>query len=166
MPQIVYIMDSDCFINLHRHYPSDVFQGLWRELNRLVQSGRLIAPVEVLNEIKKRDDTLLQWARINQNIFKNLDTRQIEKVKEILARFPTLTDPSKETPDADPFVIALATAEESTCDGTLFPYQYVVVTEEKSGTGKKKAKIPDVCSHYGIECIPLLGLFRREEWTF
>jgi hypothetical protein len=166
MPDTIYCIDTSALIDLKRLYPMDVFPGLWREITALARSDRLIAPKEVLNEIKKKDDEVLKWAKKNKRIFKRLDSNQIVKVQEICRRFPTLVDPLKEIPEADPFVIALAMVEAEAQRQNLFGGQCIVVTQEIPARGEAKKKIPDVCNHYEIECIGLLELFRRENWKF
>lgn len=98
-------------------------------------------------------------------MFKGLDEKQLDTVKEILDRFRGLVDPEKETPDADPFVIALAIEEHTARKLNLFGGKCIVVTQEKPARGDKP-KIPDVCNEYGIECISVDQLFRKENWTF
>ena len=60
---------------------------------------------------------------------------------------------AKGTPVADPYVIAKA-ATMGMC----------VVTEEVRRPNA--ARIPNVCDHFGIECINLQELMEREGWQF
>jgi hypothetical protein len=58
-----YCIDTCALIDLwRRHYPPDVFPGLWEDIERLVNQGRLIAPREVLEELRGVDDEILEWA--------------------------------------------------------------------------------------------------------
>jgi hypothetical protein len=54
---------------------------------------------------------------------------------------------------ADPFVIAKAATEGRT----------VVTMEEFKPNG---AKIPNICQHFGVECISLEQFMEREGWQF
>ena len=60
---------------------------------------------------------------------------------------------------ADAYVVALARMRGG-----------IVVTQETPAAEKRNPKrthfIPDVCRELGISCISLLGLMRREGWTF
>lgn len=69
---------------------------------------------------------------------------------------PLLVDPDTGDSGGDPWVIALA---QDLQNG-------IVVTQEKLSRNKDKPKIPNVCSDLGIECIDLIGLFRKENWIF
>ncbi len=103
-----YCVDTSALIDLRRQYPRTVFPGLWQRLERLVASGDLVAPREVLKELEQVDDDVARWAKKQRRMFKPLDSQQITEVGAIVARFPNLVDPSKLIPDADPFVVALA----------------------------------------------------------
>ncbi|MBM4047354.1 MAG: DUF4411 family protein [Planctomycetes bacterium] len=127
----------------------------------MVKEDRLIAPHEVLKEIEKKDDVLLQWARKHKRMFKGLDQKQLQTVMDILHKFPRLVDPGKVIPDADPFVVALA--KEMNRQGSLFG-KCIVVTQEKLSSGKPK--IPNVCQHYGIEYTPVIDVLKKEKWKF
>ena len=142
MPEI-YCVDTGSLIKLNRDFPQDVFPGVWENMDRLAASGRLEAPAEVLQEIERGDDELVSWARQHRGMFKRPDADQITAVQEILAAFPSLVDASKETPDADPFVVALAKAGNDLQASSLIPDRYVVVTEER------RRGIPLACSRYG-----------------
>jgi hypothetical protein len=142
----------------------DVFPGVWTKVGSLVESGRLISHIQVFKEIEKGDDELVRWAKVHKRIFESVGTRQIEIVRDILTKFPSLVNHSKETADADPFLVALAIAKGKEQSQSFFQDRYVVVTEEK--IKENKIGIPYVCNHYGIECCQLLELFRRENWKF
>ena len=72
-----------------------------------------------------------------------------------------LVDTDKETPEADPFVIALALAKRS----SLFKSECFVVTEE-TWAGPGGIKIPNVCADYRVPCIRLVEIFELEGWVF
>ena len=96
-------------------------------------------------------------------MFRQLDEERIIIAKDVLNKFPALTDPQKETEDADPFVIALAIVETKNLQ--LLGDQCAVVSQEKGRVGTK-VKIPDVCNHYGIKHFLLIDFFNNEGWKF
>ena len=163
MQDPVYCIDASSLMNLGRHFPSDVFPTLWEKINSLVRSGRLISPKEVLKEIEQGDDELVRWAKQHKVMFKKPASEELTAVREILAEFPSLVDSSKQTAEADPFVIALAKIGNERSK-SLFPgHKYVVVTEESR---IRPNRIPQVCDRYGIESMKLLEFFRSEKWKF
>jgi len=150
-----YSMDTSALIDLKYLYPQDIFPTLWAELEKKVRSGNVIAPKEVFNEITKRDDELSKWAKKHKGMFKDLNAEQLKMVQKILAKRPDLVDIGKETPDADPFVVALA----------MTGGDYVVTSEKPRNPGGR-SKIPDVCEDFGIRWMPLIEFFKDMGWKF
>lgn len=150
-----YVIDTNALIDLwRRRYPRDVFPTLWQKIERLIKSGEIVAPQEVLNELQRQHDELHVWAK-KQKCFKDLDRDQIECVRRILKTFPALIDEKKTVPDADPFVIALAMEKG-----------WKVVSSENPAGASTRKRIPDVCAHYRVPCLALLEFFRDQHWNF
>jgi len=162
--QIIYIIDSCSLIDLMRMNPMDIYEGVWNRIEDHAQRGLIVSHEEVMRELAGKDDDLTAWTKRNRKMFKRLTPSQAAKVIEIQKAHPTLVDSEKETPDADPFLIALAL--EGDTQRTIIPTERkrIVVTEEKAKRGK--VNIPSVCQAYGIECISILEMFRREGWKF
>lgn len=163
MTDNIYIIDTSSLVKLNRDNPIDVFPSIWKNLKFLADSGRLIAPREVLNEIKQNDDMLSKWAKNQTKMFKEPTIRQIELVQEILKDYPSLIDSERKF-DADPWVIALAIEMSSEPQKTLVNIKRIVVTEEK--LRGNQIKIPYVCNQKSIEAIDVITLFRAENWKF
>lgn len=147
-----YCIDTSALIHLSMEYPVDVFPSPWADLERLKSNGRLIAPRQVLEELRRKNDVLFKWAKANRDMFAQVTEEQTRLANDIVHNFPNLIDEKKETEEADPFVIALAIT-----DGCA------VVTQEKGESGRK---IPGVCKHYEVQCLSLLELFREQKWEY
>jgi hypothetical protein len=151
-----YCIDKSALIDLHiNHYPPDIFPGLWKDLESLVDQGLLIAPEEVFREICVKDDGLAKWGKSNKKMFIPLDGDQSQEVSSILEKFPGLVDQNKTTPEADPFLIALAKFRS-----------WTVVTSERPNNSPVKPKIPNVCKSLNVRWIKLLGFFREIELKY
>ncbi|MCK4445180.1 MAG: DUF4411 family protein [Thermoplasmata archaeon] len=152
-----FCIDTCALIDLRRsHYPPDVFPGLWADIESLITQGLLIAPKEVFDELKGVDDEILKWARRFKEMFRESDEDQLQEVAAILVEYPKLIDPNKTTPEADPFLIAMAKLSE-----------WTVVTSERPRTDPNaRPKIPDVCKSYDIRCISLVEFFRERGWKY
>jgi tetrahydromethanopterin S-methyltransferase subunit A len=161
-----YVIDSSSLIELNRRYPIDVFPTLWKNVEKLIEKGFLISHKEVLKEISIMDDSLKNWAKKQKKFFKELDEKQMEIVRQILAKYPSLAKCDNETAAADPFVIALAVEMGSDPQKTLSQTVKgrIIVTEEK--LRGNKVKIPFVCKDYDIECINIIEMCRVEGWKF
>lgn len=160
---IVYCIDTSAWIEMKERYPFGIFPSLWNKLNALIEGNRLISTQQVYEELKKKDDEIFQWVKQRKKMFKELDQEQVILAQDIITKFPQLIDPQKETPDADPFVIALALVKKR--DLTLLGDQCIVTTEEKLGS-RNKPKIPDVCGHYALKHFSSLEFFNNEGWRF
>jgi len=133
----------------------------------LIDKGLLVSPKEVLKEIENGDDHLKEWSKKQTKLFKDLTVKQIQIVKEIVAKYPGWLNEDSMAPIADPFVIALAIEMKKDAQTILdieTIKKRIVVSEERiSG---RQTKIPYVCQEYGIECIFLIEMFRTEGWVF
>ncbi len=164
---IIYCIDTSAWIGIKQVYPEKSFPSVWNKLDTLVRSNRVISPQEVYNELEKKDDEVFRWVKQRKQMFISLnDEEQIALVFDIEAKFPKLADSQKETPDADPFVIALAVLEKRNL--ALMGDECIVVSEEKPSGGGigGKPKIPDVCYYYKVKPFSSLDLIQNEGWTF
>ena len=146
-----YAIDTCSFTQLHREYPQDVFPGAWEKLDHLLAEEAVCSVEEVYLELKVKDDGLAKWAKANRAIFLPPDEAIQRRVSQILTSHANLLDVRKDKSGADVFLIAAAMIHRCT-----------VVTEEKPSGGPERSKIPDVCKHYGVECIRVLDMLRRE----
>jgi hypothetical protein len=160
---LIYSMDTSGWTSLKRGYPASNFPSLWRNVDYLAKNNRLISPHEVYAELEKQDDELLKWAKLHKESFLKLDDEQVAVGLQIVADYPTLVNPLKQTPDADPFVISLAIVQQKR--STLLGDECIAVSAEKRGS-PQKYKIPDVCAYLGIRHFTILDVIAEEGWTF
>lgn len=163
MTSNIYIIDTSSLVQLSKHNPLDVYPGVWKQLEGIVHSGKLISPREVFNEIMKLDDSLSNWAKKHTKMFKSPTEKQIRIVRDILEKFPSFVKSESEF-DADPWVIALAVELAQSPQKTLFEVKRIVVTEEK--LRGNKVKIPFVCQDFKVESMDIIDMFRTEGWKF
>ena len=61
---MTYVFDTSSLVGAWvRSYPPDLFPGVWEHMSDLAQAGQLIAPEDVLEELKDRDDELQAWVK-------------------------------------------------------------------------------------------------------
>lgn len=159
-PEAFYSVDTSSFMDWQaRYYPVDIFSSLATRIDGLIAEGRLQAPELVMEEIKVVGTTdLITWAKARKILF--IRTQELlAAAQRIQAAFPGLIDPKSQYEEADAYVIALAQMRNG-----------IVVTQETTAAEKRKPPrshyIPDVCRELGVPCISLLGMMRRERWTF
>lgn len=157
----MYSIDTSFFMDWQaRFYPLDLFPSLNRKIEALISAKTFLAVEVVLDELKAVGTPDLQaWAASHKRVFAALVQDLQREGAMIEARYPQLTDPKGQHQSADAYVIALAKLNDG-----------VVVSQETSVNEKRNpAKdyyIPDVCRDLGVPCINLLGLMRKEKWSF
>ncbi len=156
----MYVFDNGSLRRLCENYYPARFPSLWERFDELISTGKVVSVREVYNEIERWNPTrkLVQWAKEHKELFPPPLPEELEFVRQIfrIGHFQALIEKKsilQGTPVADPFVIAKATVSGG-----------VVVTEEQFK--ENAAKIPNVCRHFGIDCIDLEEFMEREGWQF
>ena len=151
----VYCIDTSSLIAAwQERYPIENFPAFWTKVDDLINSGRLVAPIDVFYETKKRSDELHAWLKKRPAMFRELEDAIQIAAAQVLAQFPRLVGEKKLRSSADPFVIALARIEG-----------FQLVTEEKPTGSPTRPNIPDVCAEIEVTPINLLQLIRAEGWV-
>lgn len=117
------------------------------------QQNKIKAADEVYEELEDHGDELFEWAKKQRKMFVALDGTLQKRARSLLRQFPHLAKQDRTRPDADPFVIALALANN-----------VPVVSYEISKP--TKPRIPDVCRHLGVVHRTLVEVFEGEGWKF
>ncbi|HUV69816.1 MAG TPA: DUF4411 family protein [Terracidiphilus sp.] len=153
---MIYCVDTSSLIAAwQERYPIENFPKFWDRIDGLVKDGRMISPIEVFNEIKKRSDDLHSWLRSRKDgMFRELDDDVQIEVANVLQQFPRLVGDKKLRTSADPFVIALVRTAG-----------YQLVTEEKPTGNPNRPNIPDVCAQLSLSTIGILQVIQREKWV-
>lgn len=153
---MTYCIDTSALVDgWGRWYPQESFPSLWEKLADLIRTGGLIAPEDVLLELKKKDDELTKWTKRQTGLFQPLDEPTQRALREVMDAFPRLVNTQKDRSTADPVVVALARVRG-----------FAVVTGEKASGTEERPRIPNVCDHFEIRHINLPGLIRENRWTF
>ncbi len=156
----MYSVDTSFLMDWQaRYYPPDRFPTFQSRIETLIAEGKFQA-IDVVEEETNSVGTpgLRQWLAGSGMIVALSPELQMEGAR-IEALYPDLTDAKSVHQSADAYVIALARLKG-----------WTVLTQEtfahEKPKSRKKFYIPDVCSDLGIGCINLLGLMRREDWSF
>ena len=156
---MIYVIDSSSLIVCGHYFPSR-FPTFWQEFNSLASAGRIISVREVRRELdfQASREHLRDWINSNGHLFLPPGPNETQFVAQILRiqHFQQLIGEKQRLtgrPVADPFVVASARVRDG-----------CIVTEESFKPNA--AKIPNVCHHFGIDCISLENLMERENWSF
>jgi hypothetical protein len=171
-PVCIYVIDTSFLIEVHKRYPRKLLPGIWKDLESLIQAGKITAPIYVRNEINRQDDELKDWVNNHTEMFESVSPELLTMTGVIVNTFKRTAHAMSQNPDhADPFVVGLAMKLRK--QSRFVPHAIVVVAEEKSKLGGNPIlrddeieKIPDVCQKLGIPCISHLEMFKKEGFRF
>lgn len=155
----MYVFDNSPLSVLFRNYYRGRFPTLWDRFDGLVADGRIVSTREVYREAEDSAlENLREWAAGQQSVFHIPTAPEGAFVGRIYAvrHFQQNIEQKKLLKggrNADPFVIAKA-ATEGRC---------VVTMEQFKENG---AKIPNICDHFGVDCLSLEAFMEREGWEF
>ena len=162
----IFLVDSNSFMTPFRfYYAFDLVPAYWKELNKHINSGRIVVLDIVKDEIDKGNDDLAKWiADLDQlTVVPKVTEKTVGCYQEVM-RYVAECGLYKESAVhtwapgnvADPWFIASAKANG-----------YTIVTEEKSSTGLSKktpnkgAKIPDVAKYFGVKTVDVFDMMRK-----
>ncbi|HEX8262860.1 MAG TPA: DUF4411 family protein [Allosphingosinicella sp.] len=155
----MYVFDNSPISVLFRNYYRRRFPTLWDRFDALVADGRIVSTREVYREaVDSSFENLRDWVTAHQSVFHVPTAAEGSFVGRIYAvrHFQQNIEQKKLLKggrNADPFVIAKA-ATEGRC---------VVTMEQFKENG---AKIPNICAHFGVDCLSLERFMEREGWEF
>ncbi len=167
---IKYLIDTNSLISPYKnYYPFDFARKFWEQMQKSIENGNVVLLDLVKEELSKGDDELSEWINeFNSSlIISHKQPAIIAKYAEILQHIQmsnfykekALLDWSK-ADVADPWLIAAA-----------YTYGYKIVTfETKNGNLNiinkcSRAKIPDICEVFGVECQTLYNMMRMLSFT-
>lgn len=153
---LLYCLDTSAFIeSWWRLYRPTSFPTFWKKMEEAIAAGQIIAPMFVLDELKrKEDDQLYAWAESQMPMFYPLEAELQLAQKTIVNQFPKLISEAKNRSLCDPWVIALGQLK-----------QCAVISEENRG-GNNTPKIPDVCDELRIKSMKVADLIEELGWRF
>lgn len=154
----LFSFDSSSLIHAwNRAYRPANFPSFWKLLEAEIDAGVVVASVEVLNELSKKDDAVHGWCkRLAGQLCVEIDDEQQAHLQHVMGTYPRLVDTVKGKSGGDPFVIALARMRHG---------KVAVVSEEDFGR-RDSPRIPDVCRAEGIRCCKLADFIEDRGWRF
>jgi hypothetical protein len=156
---MTYLLDANTLIEAkNRYYQMSFCPGYWTWLTRSKQDGRLASVESVGAEIRRGTDELAQWAMQQADLFlpesdEDTQTAFGEVAGHLAAQAGGMKIGALEEflGGADPWLIAKARV-----------LGHTVVTHERLNAGnRRKFLIPNVCQHYGVECINTFEMLDR-----
>ena len=149
-PDKYFVIDTSSLVEIRQLVPARDRRSVLGRLSRLVASGTVVFPAEVVAELERyegKDDPIRDWAIANRRLATRFDS-PYEELRTIMGhpQVKGVIDPDKATgvDEADPHVLALAMFLKKHAE-------VVVVTQETKDRGDR-ISISTACG--------LLRLFR------
>src|SRR6185295_11503438 len=106
-------------------YRPSKFPSIWDDIEKMIERNEIISPMEVKEELKPKDKTMLKWLNDRSQLFLELSEPEQRLLSELLGKFRNLNVVGGTTQPADPYVIAIARIRNAT-----------VVTDERPSGGQ------------------------------
>lgn len=169
------IIDTNALITPFNQYYAPVFTATyWNQLGESIEKGTLVIIQQVADEIRRGyqdrkkhpPDQLLDWNDLYAHL--HVDTDDIEDfpaafgaVLDHISQCGFYSDIAIERWSdknvADPRLIAAAMS----CGGTVVTLEGRHGKNLRTSNPLDEAKIPDVCTHFGVPCVNVFDMMRR-----
>ncbi len=153
-----YCIDTNVIVSFlsesdDEYYGADVFSDHWKQIERLIVGGRMIAPLQVARELEghaNKRQKIGPWLREHSYMFRDVYIdAQLELAKRIVNQYPAYGRSMNYLGDLE--VITLAGALDLTVVSLESPQQQ---------SGQRRPKIPNVCAEFKVGHTSVVGLFR------
>ncbi len=153
-----YVVDTSALtFGWNTVYPPERFPTLWARMERAIRDGALRSSREVKEELQKKDDDLLAWAKQQDDFFIETNADIYNRSREIVNDFRGLTKKARGRRPADPFLVAI---------GEIHGCAVVSAEGRSASDDRLNARIPNVCDALGVEFMTLPEVIVAEGWTF
>ena len=161
----IFLIDSNSLITPYLSYYSfDLAPGFWRQLEKVINEGKVAILDMVKNEILQGNDELRGWME-QIEIGHYIDRR----IPEILSRWSEILEYIQKSPYYKPAALE-EWARDSVADpwliATASVFDYTLVTFETPNNSlnvnqkSKNPKIPDVAKEFGVRTVWLFDMMR------
>ena len=162
---MIYLLDSNTLIEAkNRYYRMTICPGYWAWIHRCHAQGVLASIESVADELKRGNDELAHWAKQSAPLFLLVsDTPTQAAFAQVAAHAASQTQGMKAGAleeflgGADPWLIAKA---------MTLPESVVVTQERLNLQSRRKFTIPNVCQHFGVQCLDTFALLDRTQAQF
>ena len=149
---MAYIFDTNIFIRSKNEMPFDLWPTFWTRVAEMIVAKQVFSNEAVKAEIERGNDELTAWmaSHVVEGFYISNDAGVMQKYSEVLnwaQACPHFQSEAIATfaEVADAFLVATAAAKG-----------YTLVTNETSDPRcRRRVKIPDACSAFGVRCCGL-----------
>ena len=155
MAQVQYWVDADCLIERAKYeYAFDIVPGYWDFLVAMARRNIILSPIMVYQEVREGVDALSSWVEEHkETLFEYADEAVQDRLSDVAdyvrERYPVHGEGFLN--GADPFLIAHAMVQGGR----------IATGEKPKPQNAQTPRIPNVASHFGIECVTVFEMLRK-----
>lgn len=161
----VYVLDTNVFVQAHRrHYAFEICPGFWDCLIHHHETGRIVSIDRVRDEILA-GDALEIWAKdfAPSSLFAGTDDAVVVQNYADMLRWAQVNSQFNSEAKAG----FAQVADAWLCAYAKANARHIVVThEEFSPEAKRRIPIPNVCKHFGVDCIDPFAMLKELKVRF
>ncbi|MFT3722658.1 MAG: DUF4411 family protein [Hyphomonadaceae bacterium] len=155
-----YVVDTSSWLAIDAHPDAN---RILDKLTTLLEQGRICAPPEVLQELKRLSNSVAWVQSHKSDLEKSLRTKLefFQLVGQVQHAFPAMTGARGRDEKADAYVVATGAYLTANVGQTI-------VVADETLRRRKNRKIPTACEKFGVECMGIIDMLRAEfpdeEW--
>lgn len=155
----IYWIDSNVFIEAQSTlFPFKIVAGFWRHLDEKLAEGSVRSSQLVYKELVGYGDELSKWIKNRKQ--SGLCVPLSPEVEANFEKVAQYVHDTYDEPNANEFL--------SGADGWIIAHAMitkgVVVTQEsRRHPDAKRARIPDVCHYFDVQCIRVMDMLKEQD---
>ena len=149
-----YLIDTNVFRPLYNFIYDDVFPEIWDGISILIEQNKFVSVAEVKKEYDyqlSHRSAAVAFSKENSHLFLKPGPEDAYMLREIY-KIPEFQLKPKEIKNKKSHADAFLVAKAKVLNGC-------VVTDE-SPRSKEPAKIPNICMHFGVNCMTMHEFMR------
>ena len=157
------LIDSNFLIAMESVYPQDIFPSLWDKLAAAFRTEPLVIHESVEKELTVWNSTVSRWYVGNtQGIaVRETDEAELEAYTRVASWVEEEWKPRYRSQAVDVFL----DVTDSWLVASALAHGDTIITNEKHAPQSvARVRIPDVATHFGVECLDTISFFRLLKW--
>ena len=157
------LIDSNFLIAMESVYPQDIFPSLWDKLAAAFRTEPLVIHESVDKELTVWNSTVSRWYVGNtQGIaVRETDEAELEAYTRVASWVEEERKPRYRSQAVDVF---LDVADSWLVASALAHGDTIITNEKHAPQSVARVKIPDVATHFGVECLDTISFFCLLKW--
>ena len=164
------LIDSNFLIAMESVYPQDIFPSLWDKLAAAFRTELLVIHKSVDKELTVWNSTVSRWnstvSRWYVGNTQGIAVRETDEAElEAYTRVASWVEEERKPRYRSQAVDVFLDVTDSWLVASALAHGDTIITNEKHAPQSvARVKIPDVATHFGVECLDTISFFRLLKW--